>query len=135
VTSDPPPTGRLVELREDECWDFLRSRHVGRLAWIDGGRPCIVPLNFTAYEDAVWVRTTAYSQLAREALGAQVAFEVDDVDAQTRGGTSVVVSGTAEPVEDLPDGWPGPDTWVEGTRTLLLRISADEVSGRRVAPR
>ena len=133
MTSVPSTPGRLVELREDECWDFLRHHQVGRMAWVDEGRPRIVPLNFVAHEDAVWVRTTAYSQLAQQATGSSVAFEVDDVDPFTQSGTSVVVRGTA--VQAGPrEHWQGPETWVEGTRALVLRIDSSEVTGRRVLP-
>ena len=123
--------GRLVELHDDECWDFLRAHLVGRMAWVDDGRPRIVPLNYEVREDAVWVRTSAYSQLARGVAGTPVAFEVDDIDPFTRAGTSVVVLGIAHPV-DLPDRWSGPDTWVDGSRALVLHVDADELSGRRV---
>ena len=132
MTRIPWSPGRLVELHQDECWDFMNGQQVGRLAWVDNGRPRIVPLNFVVREDAVWVRTTAYSQLAQGVTGTFVAFEVDDIDAFNHSGTSVVVRGTAEPAEEREDRWSGPETWVEGNRALVLKIDAAEITGRRV---
>ena len=68
-----------------------------------------------------------------------VAFELDDLDFTTRTGWSVVVRGRAQVVDDEAAGeydkWF--DSWAvrDGARTIWVRIVADEVSGRRLAPR
>ena len=133
MTPDGP--GRLVELTERECWDFLAQHQVGRLVWVEQGRPHVVPLNYVPHDEAIWVRTAAYTRMAREVSGARVAFEVDDIDRDAHAGTSVVVEGTAQPELEVPDELAVPEPWAEGSRRMVLRITAIEISGRRVLPR
>ncbi|MBD8870173.1 pyridoxamine 5'-phosphate oxidase family protein [Nocardioides donggukensis] len=129
--------GRIVELDPEECWQLLATRAVGRIAWSAADGQTVIPVNFTAADGAVWVRTTAYSTMAREGDGRAVAFEVDDLDDFTRSGWSVLVRGTARlvyPTEDRPEAWTAPDTWPAGPRTLDLVVEATRVTGRRLLP-
>lgn len=125
------PRGRLVELTPSECWAELADHRVGRLVWCTGGRPHVVPVNYVVEGASVWVRTAPYSRLAIEAAETWVAFEVDDVDEFHHSGISVVVEGRCGRATGAPEGL---DTWVEGTRTLFLRLDAESVSGRRLLP-
>jgi nitroimidazol reductase NimA-like FMN-containing flavoprotein (pyridoxamine 5'-phosphate oxidase superfamily) len=127
-TSDDRP-GRLVVLSDDECWDLLRSRPVGRVAWSGVQGVSIVPMNFVVDGDAVLLRTTPYSLMARDCAGREVAFEVDEIDAEHHTGWSVLVRGRCEREERPADG---PHPWATGTRTLGLRVTVRSVTGRRV---
>ena len=127
----------MVELSAEECRELLRDDVVGRIAFSTPHGPRIVPVNYTVGEGVLDVRTTSYSELATYAPGASVAFEIDHLDREHRRGWSVVVLGRCERVNEqsgavFEQPADGPEPWVGGHRTLLLRIWADQVSGRRV---
>ena len=126
--------GHLMELDPVECWELLRSREVGRVAYVDERGPLAVPVTFVCGEGSVLFRVAPYSQLARYLPGAQAALEVDDIDYFTRTGWSVVVRGRIETLESdkLPPPQDRPTPWPEGQRSLHLRLTADAVTGRRL---
>ncbi|GAA4098734.1 pyridoxamine 5'-phosphate oxidase family protein [Nocardioides kongjuensis] len=127
-TSDVRP-GRLVVLSDDECWDLLRSRPVGRVAWSGVQGVSVVPVNFAVDGDTVLLRTTPYSLMARDCVGREVAFEVDDVDEERHEGWSVLVRGRCEREERPSDG---PRPWATGSRLLGMRITVRSLTGRRI---
>ncbi|WP_181311631.1 pyridoxamine 5'-phosphate oxidase family protein [Nocardioides campestrisoli] len=129
----------VVELSPDECRELLGRDVVGRVAFTTPRGPRIVPVNYTVGADAVAIRTTAYSELATYAPGTSVAFEIDHLDRALGRGWSVIVLGHCErgPDQAVVGAGTGeraesPEPWAGGHRTLLLRISLDEVTGRRV---
>jgi uncharacterized protein len=126
--SDP----RVIDLDPDECWSLAATQPVGRLAWTGAHGPTVIPVNFVVTGTEVLVRTTAYSELARECDDSPVAFEVDDVDASTRTGWSVLMRGRGH-LEYGPPVDAEPDVWVPGPRHLRVRIDVTEVTGRRIA--
>ncbi|WP_436700353.1 pyridoxamine 5'-phosphate oxidase family protein [Nocardioides sp. BYT-33-1] len=126
--SDVQP-GRLVVLSEEECWELLRSRPVGRLAWSGAEGMSVVPVNFAVGEGTVLLRTTPYSLMARDCADREVAFEVDDIDEQRHDGWSVLVRGRCVRERIASDG---PRPWVTGPRVLGLRIAVGSVTGRRL---
>lgn len=126
--SDVRP-GRLVVLSDAECWDLLRTRPVGRVAWSGDQGVSVVPVNFMVDDDAVLLRTTPYSLMARDCAGREVAFEVDDFDDERHVGWSVLVRGRCERDERRADG---PHPWATGSRTLALRVEVRSVTGRRI---
>lgn len=135
MTHDTWSAGRLVELDDEECWELLRSHAVGRIAWSTGVTPHLVPVNYVAHEGRIWIRSTPYSALARECRGTMVAFEVDEIDDFTRSGASVVVEGVARPGDLHRVEAPAElESWAAGSRTFILAIEAQTVSGRRVMP-
>ncbi|MCX6399175.1 MAG: pyridoxamine 5'-phosphate oxidase family protein [Propionibacteriales bacterium] len=123
--------GRLVVLSEKECWDLVRSRPVGRIAWSGTEGVSVTPVNYTVAHGVILVRTTPYSLLARDCPEREVAFEVDDLDENVHGGWSVVLHGRCRREERSSEG---NATWVTGPRVLGLRIDVRSVSGRRVEP-
>lgn len=126
--------GHLRELDEAECWELLRSREVGRVAYLDARGPMVVPVTYVADDATVLFRVSAYSELARHLPDAQAALEVDDVDYFTRSGWSVVLRGPIQVVssDDLPPVDERPTPWPEGQRSLYLRLTPDLVTGRRL---
>ncbi|TNM39685.1 pyridoxamine 5'-phosphate oxidase family protein [Nocardioides albidus] len=127
-TSDVRP-GRLVELSDDECWDLIRSRPVGRVAWSGAQGVSVIPVNFTVDGDTVLLRTTPYSLMARDCADREVAFEVDEIDGERHEGWSVLVRGRCEREERPSEG---PHPWATGSRVLGLRIAVRSLTGRRV---
>jgi len=71
--------------------------------------------------------------------GQPVAFEIDELDATTPTGSSVLVQEQARAVEDpkLQSRLrlqPKPLPWTPGVRDLAIAVSVDRLSGRRLSP-
>jgi len=128
-----PGSGQLLDLTSDECWSLAVTQPLGRLVWTGSSGPMVVPVNFEVTGRRVHLRTAAYSALARECDDSPVAFEIDDYDAATRSGWSVVMRGHAHVDYSGADGSNDPDVWPGGTRALRVSIDVDEVTGRRVS--
>ena len=126
--------GHLHELDEAECWELVRQREVGRVAYTDDRGPMVVPITFVVHEGSVLFRVAPYSELARYLPDSRAAVEVDDIDYFTRSGWSVVLRGRIHTLEegDLPDPDARPTPWPEGQRSLHLRLTVDAVTGRRL---
>jgi nitroimidazol reductase NimA-like FMN-containing flavoprotein (pyridoxamine 5'-phosphate oxidase superfamily) len=120
-----------------ECVSLLEQRHLGRVAFLDGGLPTILPVNYVLVDGRVVFRTDAGGKLAAALRGERIAFEIDGIDVSTRTGWSVLVRGQAERVSDptelvrlraLPLV-----AWAPGAKPHYVRIGAAAVSGRRIS--
>lgn len=127
-TSDVRP-GRLEVLSADECWELLHTRPVGRVGWSGIEGVSVVPVNYAIDRETVLLRTTPYSLMARDCAGREVAFEVDEIDAERHEGWSVLVRGRCERQERAADE---PHPWATGSRVLGLRITVRSLTGRRI---
>lgn len=126
----------LLELGRSECEGLLRMNDVGRVAISTPTGPHIVPLNYALDQTGVVVCTTPYSVLGTYGRDSLLAFEVDHFDHPQHRGWSVMVRGRAAVVED-PDELHTllrslPPSWASGSRSLYLRITMTEISGRRL---
>lgn len=129
--------GSLEELTLDECRELLARRQVGRLALTTPGGLRIYPVNYALQDDDLVFRTLPYGEIANNAVDAQVAFSVDELDEDMAAGWHVLAVGTCRRVED-----PGevrvikhdsdPEPWAPGHRTLYFRLPWDDLTGRRV---
>lgn len=153
VTFDPAGTGcrgtqdepmevdhdGLEVLTRAECMRLLGTAVVGRLALTTGALPTVLAVNFTVHGDDIIFRTGRDTKLDAATRDAVVAFEADDIDAATRTGWSVVVTGVAREVTDpglLDQDWVRDlPRWVPQGDSRVVAVSTDLVSGRRVAPR
>jgi nitroimidazol reductase NimA-like FMN-containing flavoprotein (pyridoxamine 5'-phosphate oxidase superfamily) len=128
---------RIVDLDRAESLRLLAAKKIGRLAFVNEGRPMIMPMNFTLRDERVIFRTLAHGLGAR-AVDNPVAFEVDDIDDFLEAGWSVVVGGTAELLseEELARlRGDAPEPWAEGPRTLFVAVPIQQISGRQLIPR
>jgi uncharacterized protein len=128
---------RLEVLDRAACVELLaHHRFVGRLGVIVDGRPIILPVNYIFDGDSVVFCTASGTKLDAVVAGADVAFEVDDSVPLHHSGWSVLVRGHAEVISDPGDLARlrhGPlRPWVKGARANWVRISLDEISGRRI---
>jgi uncharacterized protein len=134
---DARPDGMEV-LGEQECLALLASAPVGRVGVVVDGQPLIFPVNHVLDGRSIVVRTDA-GRLLHAASLARVAFEVDGFDAGARSGWSVMVQGIGHDVTDALDTTSEHlqtvpvSPWAPGSRTRLLRIDVDTISGRRFA--
>jgi hypothetical protein len=95
--ADDRSAGGLEVLSEDECRELLASRDLGRIAFPAGSEIEIFPVNYSTDGTIVVFRTGTGTKLAQSTV-ARVAFEVDDWDAETKVGWSVVLKGVAQEV-------------------------------------
>jgi uncharacterized protein len=131
---------RIGELDVRECRELLAGGEVGRVALCTASGPQILPVNYVVDGASVVFRTAPYGVLGQHTWRGPVAFEVDEVDRESRVGWSVVATGHANLVEDpaeiaLIRAFRDPQPWAEGSRLLYVRLEWDTLTGRRVRGR
>jgi uncharacterized protein len=129
---------RWIEVKD--CLRLLATKEVGRIGFVLGGAPHILPVNFVLDEEAVIFATAEGSKLRGIARN-PVVFEVDDTDPGSRSGWSVVIHGMAEEVtgSDPPALLSRVralhiEPWTTGDKPHLVRIRATSITGRAVGP-
>ncbi len=128
---------RVQELTRAEAMELLQLHsYVGRIGFVVDGKPLILPVNYLAEDDAIVFCTEPGTKLSAVGGGAPVVFEVDDSRPLYHAGWSVIVKGTAREVTE-PDELDmlrrGPlHSWATRSTEHWVRISLDEVTGRRI---
>ena len=124
----------LRQMTKDECLELLAGHQVGRVAYCDEVGPVVVPVNYVPDHDCVLIQISPHSTLATHLRSAHASFEIDDFDEYNQSGWSVLVRGNAAYVEfeDLPDEDDRPQAWAEGQRTMHVRITPHDITGRRL---
>ena len=119
-----------------ECRDLLRSGTIGRVAFIVGDHPEVMPVNYAMDGDAVVFRTDPGTKLTAALSQPSIAFEVDAVDAGAGEGWSVLVVGRARRVSDPAElahlARLGLRPWVRGDKSHWVRLDTTTISGRRI---
>jgi hypothetical protein len=133
-----PSTARGLEpLSREECFALLHANSLGRIALRIGDSPAILPVNYALLDEDVVFRTDPGSKLSAALMQVLVAFEIDQADAATHGGWSVLVTGYANEVCDRETldrvAALGLDSWGDSGRDFVVRITPRAVSGRRLA--
>jgi nitroimidazol reductase NimA-like FMN-containing flavoprotein (pyridoxamine 5'-phosphate oxidase superfamily) len=128
----------IVELTAVECRELLERRQgtVGRLAFVDGERPRIMPVNYCLQDARLLFRTTEGAKLDAARDRRPMAFEIDGIDDEARAGWSVVYAGQASVVTDPTlvrlldrlDLSPYP----AGRTRHWVTVDPESVTGRRV---
>lgn len=128
--------GQLRELSRPECLGLIATKSVGRIAYAGPDGPEVVPVNFVLQDDTVLFATSPHSLLGRQPGLDGAAFQVDDIDDDSRSGWSVLLRGRVEPVDtdDLPPAEARPEPWAAGQRSLRLRLEPRTTTGRRLIP-
>jgi hypothetical protein len=116
------------------CLTLLATVTIGRLAYVAGGVPRVIPLNVTLDGDRVLFRLSTGNALAAIASRQLVTLEVDDFDPLTRCGWSVAVTGVATEIPAVLAAHPGAGchSWLRGSVGRVFRLPTDEVEGRRL---
>ncbi|MEP6665722.1 MAG: pyridoxamine 5'-phosphate oxidase family protein [Nocardioidaceae bacterium] len=131
--------GLLQELTQAECFELIGAKSVGRIAFSGDHGPVVLPVNYVLDSGTVLFRTSPYTTIATALRDTPAAFEVDDVDDFLQSGWSVLVQGHAAYVDDdaeLPsERFNRPEPWVDGARTLYIRVTPQTITGRRIHPR
>lgn len=132
----PLPTTGLKVLDRAECMQLLASTKLGRVILSVAALPAAFPVNYRVRGAAIIFRTGPGTKVTRALDSNVVGFEVDSVDERTGTGWSVLVIGSATIISD-PDEIDALEQWgipsLAGDRLpLFVRISIDQVSGRRI---
>ncbi|CAH0130433.1 hypothetical protein SRABI83_00227 [Arthrobacter sp. Bi83] len=124
------PTTEILGVHD--CWGYLRSTSVGRLAVVIDTGPEIFPVNYLPEDGTLIFRTGPGTKLEALIAGGMVAFEADGLNSYGTIAWSVVLKGKPETVESAGlalDRDLSP--WEEGVKDTLVRITPTEVTGRR----
>jgi nitroimidazol reductase NimA-like FMN-containing flavoprotein (pyridoxamine 5'-phosphate oxidase superfamily) len=121
-------------LTESECWELLSRTVVGRLAVCLDGKAHIFPINYLPDRGSIVFRTAEGTKLSA-ARHHHVSFEIDGYEPERGIAWSVIVAGEATEIVD-PDEWDDARDlplfpWHVAPKGRFVRISADEISGRR----
>lgn len=137
-TETDPEAEHLEELTFEEIAYLLSTEAVGRLAVVSDHYPQVFPVNYRMDGHTVVFRTNDGTKLDA-ANHANVAFEVDHFDPDTRSGWSVLIQGLAE---DITDHRPSEskrraerldlEPWAGGDRPRLVRVIPAHITGRRI---
>lgn len=129
----------IVEISEDECRQLLASKSVGRLAVTTDMGPEIFPVNYGVLDGSIVFWTGPGTKWDHAAFD-HVAFEVDDLDVESRTGWVVEAKGRSEDVTDTLDKWTSSlrelpvHPWVAGPHPNCIAILRPRLSGRRLVP-
>ncbi|QWF24277.1 pyridoxamine 5'-phosphate oxidase family protein [Nocardioides sp. LMS-CY] len=121
----------LTPLTDDECLALLSRAEVGRIAWCTSRGPVVLPVNIRLVGHAVLIRASGLSAMVAKIDAERVAVQVDHLDADRREGWSVLARGRAE-VSFGPPTPGSPEPWPPGERSAAVRVTVDELSGRRL---
>ncbi|HET9730868.1 MAG TPA: pyridoxamine 5'-phosphate oxidase family protein [Acidimicrobiia bacterium] len=122
----------LVVLDESECYLLLHSRTLGRVGVQIAGELAVLPVFYAVMDRDIVFRTSPGAKLNAAVLGTRVVFEVDNGSPPW----SVMVRGHAHEIREqdptvharslLGHDWPA------GVREHYVRITAEQVTGRRI---
>ncbi|MFP5312530.1 MAG: pyridoxamine 5'-phosphate oxidase family protein [Actinomycetes bacterium] len=130
----------ITELGVHDCWHYLRSTSLCRIAFTNGGTVENYPVNFIPTNGTLLVRTGEESKLAalaeREpADRTKVAVEADGMNQYGTIAWSVILKGHAVAVTDAEETLDamgaGLSPWQPGRKNVLIRITPEDISGRR----
>ena len=130
------PSGEDTEVLDThDCWKYLRSASVCRVAVATADGPEIFPVNYVPDYGTVVFRTGPGTKLEAVAGNSPVALEADGLNTYGTIAWSVIVKGTAKVVDTLEAFQEATDAglapWEPGSKDHLVRVTPSEVSGRR----
>ncbi|MDQ0867817.1 nitroimidazol reductase NimA-like FMN-containing flavoprotein (pyridoxamine 5'-phosphate oxidase superfamily) [Arthrobacter sp. V1I9] len=132
-TAEPGPI--TDNLSVHDCWKYLRSVSVCRVAVLSGDRPDIFPVNYVPNYGTIIFRTGPGTKLDALLASPVIVLEADGLNRYGTIAWSVVIKGQAEVVserEELQEAVEaGLSPWQPGVKDNLVRVTPVEVSGRR----
>lgn len=123
------------ELSVHDCWKYLQSVSIARIALINDGLPEIFPVNFVPKFGTVLFRTGPGTKLDALREGSALSLEADGFNRYGTVAWSVILKGSPEFVtqpEDIQEAVEaGLSPWQPGAKDILVRVTPTEISGRR----
>ena len=122
-------------LNAEQCWEYLETNQIGRVATVVSDLVEIFPVNYLAYEGEIYFKTAEGTKLAAVTAHRQVCFEIDGHNEQTNEAWSVIVNGVARVLShdaelDLAETLPL-FPWNLEPKNHYVAIDPTELSGRR----
>ncbi|WP_115787173.1 pyridoxamine 5'-phosphate oxidase family protein [Arthrobacter silvisoli] len=131
----PASASDTTSLTVHDCWKYLGTASVGRIALVSSGDPEIFPVNYVPDYGTLIFRTGPGTKLDAVQSGKPIAFEADGLNRYGTIAWSVVVKGTAELVDDVAELQEAAGTslspWEAGPKDNVVRIIPTGLSGRR----
>jgi nitroimidazol reductase NimA-like FMN-containing flavoprotein (pyridoxamine 5'-phosphate oxidase superfamily) len=126
-----------LELDEEKCWALLGSSGIGRFAFSEQGRIQVFPVHYAVLRGDVYFRTSREGVIASSLPQDGVALEIDSASPSVQAGWSVLVSGSAAPVDDpsrLTElfGIAAEEPWAGGVRDHYVKVQPKGLTGRQV---
>jgi nitroimidazol reductase NimA-like FMN-containing flavoprotein (pyridoxamine 5'-phosphate oxidase superfamily) len=135
----------LAILDEAECVRLISPGGIGRLVFAGRYDLTVLPVNYVLRDGAILFRTVEAGSTDEdlrtgiEHAEYRVAFEVDDIDAESREGWSVLIQGPAhhldDPGEQADAVAAGVEPWAGGEREHFIEITPARITGRRIRRR
>jgi uncharacterized protein len=122
------------EISRGECLDLLAQAQVGRVAFVQGALPDVIPVCYVVAGETVVFGVHSASPFAQEMEGSVVAFQVDSFDAERECGWQVRAVGsfraTVTPDELAVAGGVLPRPWMLGeTLERVIQLDLEIISG------
>jgi nitroimidazol reductase NimA-like FMN-containing flavoprotein (pyridoxamine 5'-phosphate oxidase superfamily) len=132
---DQDAGGGFEALTEEECFEHLQHRSIGRVAISVAGVPSVFPVNYQVVDGVIYFMSGEGIKLQAARRMDVIALQIDEFDTCYHHGWSVLAVGVARVVDDprLVDEVrrSGLRTWAPGRRDGLIQIRPESVSGRR----
>ncbi len=130
----------LDSMTIEECRQHLADGGVGRFLFLEPGRgPVAIPVNFRMDGADVLFRTSGSGGIAAGVREGRVSFDVDHIDEALGEGWSVLITGTARIITDPADLARAQalniEPWAGGDRASYVRLTASQITGRRIRAR
>ena len=127
----------LETLTTEQCREHLAGGGVGRFLFVEPRQgPVAIPVNYLMDGDGIVFRTGSQTSVAGAVSQQQVSFDVDHFDDALSEGWSVLLSGTARIITDPAElehaAALGIEPWAGGDRDVYVRMSASQITGRRI---
>ena len=146
VDGSGAPDGPVLEhLDEAECLRLIAPGGIGRIAFTGRYGLTVLPVNYKLHEGAIVFRTAQDSPTGEDLRTGiahaeyQVAFEIDQINPETRDGWSVLIHGPAHHMasddERAAVAASGVAPWPRGVHEHAIRITPTSVTGRRLVHR
>jgi len=136
------PDLALESMDEAQCLQHISAGGIGRLCFAGRFDLTVLPVNYVLQDNSIVFRTApggTTEEDLRTGIGVdraeyRVAFEVDNFDAGTRTGWSVLIQGPAHhvdsEVERAEAEAAGLETWAGNSRDHFIRITPVRITGR-----
>jgi nitroimidazol reductase NimA-like FMN-containing flavoprotein (pyridoxamine 5'-phosphate oxidase superfamily) len=135
----------LERLDEAESLRLIAPGGIGRIAFIGRYGLTVLPVNYKLHDGAIVFRTAQDSPTGEDLRTGiahaeyQVAFEIDQINPETRDGWSVLIHGPAHHMasddERAAVAASGVAPWPRGVHEHAIRITPTSVTGRRLVHR
>jgi nitroimidazol reductase NimA-like FMN-containing flavoprotein (pyridoxamine 5'-phosphate oxidase superfamily) len=129
------PLRHLEPLDSVTALTLMQRERVGRLAFCLHGAPHIELVNFVLVDGDPVFRIGVGAKLMAVGRGGPLALQCDRINAGTRTGWTVTITGPAHilkpaEIEALPEQ---PEPWAPGDRSRFIRLTARQVFGRALS--